>query len=302
MSDDIEARRAALRARFPVWEPVTLSGFLTRSAGKYGDRPFVITDERTASYAEIDAWATRLADGLAALGVRPGDRVGVLMANYLEFVPVKFAIARAGAVAIPFNYLYRQDELGYVLRQSRCARPGHHDRLRRARLPGHAGRDRPRLGRAGRPPELPDLRRVVLLDTDGTPAGTGVLDVAGLAALGDRHPGLADACRPSGRGHPGQPGRHPVHLGHHRAAQGRRGHPRRGAADQLRLGAHPRLRRRPPDPVLAAVLPHVRLRGGAAVGDVRRRRRSSRGRPSRPPTTSPRSSGTGPPRSWPCRP
>src|SRR5256885_11266270 len=49
-----------------------------------------------------------------------GDRVGVLMANYLEFVPVKFAVARAGAVAIPFNYLYRQDELGYVLRQSRC--------------------------------------------------------------------------------------------------------------------------------------------------------------------------------------
>ena len=127
MSNDIEARRAALRARFAVWEPVTLSGFLARSAREYGDRPFVITDERTASYAEIDAWATELADGLAAVGVRPGDRVGVLMANYLEFVPVKVAIARAGAVAIPFNYLYRQDELGYVLRQSRpfsgAARP-----------------------------------------------------------------------------------------------------------------------------------------------------------------------------------
>jgi len=120
VSNDIEARRAALRARFAVWEPVTLSEFLARSAREYGDRPFVITDERTVSYAEIDAWATELADGLAALGVRPGDRVGVLMANYLEFVPVKFAIARAGAVAIPFNYLYRQDELGYVLRQSRC--------------------------------------------------------------------------------------------------------------------------------------------------------------------------------------
>ena len=48
MSDDIEARRAALRARFAVWEPLTLSGFLARSAREYGDRPFVITDERTA--------------------------------------------------------------------------------------------------------------------------------------------------------------------------------------------------------------------------------------------------------------
>ena len=44
---------------------------------------------------------------MAEAGVRPGDRVGVLMANYPEFVPVKFAIAAAGAVAVPFNYLYR---------------------------------------------------------------------------------------------------------------------------------------------------------------------------------------------------
>jgi fatty-acyl-CoA synthase len=196
VSDDIEARRAALRARFPVWEPVTLSGFLARSAGKYGDRPFVITDERTASYAEIDAWATRLADGLAALGVRAGDRVGVLMANYLEFVPVKFAIARAGAVAIPFNYLYRQDELGYVLRQSRCgvlvAMTGFgglgYPAMLDAIAPGWAA------GGSGPAAALPDLRHVVLLDTDGSGGREGVLGVAGLAALGDQHRGLADAC------------------------------------------------------------------------------------------------------------
>jgi fatty-acyl-CoA synthase len=177
-----------------VWEPVTLSGFLTRSAGKYGDRPFVITDERTASYAEIDAWATRLADGLAALGVGPGDRVGVLMANYLEFVPVKFAVARAGAVAIPFNYLYRQDELGYVLRQSRCSvlvtmtSFGGLDYLAMldAIAPGWAAEG------TGPAAGLPDLRRVVLLDTGGD-GRARVLDVAGLAALGARHPGLADA-------------------------------------------------------------------------------------------------------------
>jgi fatty-acyl-CoA synthase len=196
VSDDIEARRAALRARFPVWEPVTLSGFLARSAEEYGDRPFVITDERTASYAEIDAWASRLADGLAALGVRPGDRIGVLMANYLEFVPVKFAVARAGAVAIPFNYLYRQDELGYVLRQSRCRAL--------VAMTGFGGLDYPAVLDAiapgwavegsGPTAELPDLRHVVLLDTDGSGGREGVLDVAGLAALGDQHPGRADAC------------------------------------------------------------------------------------------------------------
>ena len=192
VSDDIQARRAALDARFPVWEPVTLSGFLTRSAQSYRDRPFVITDERTASYAEIDAWASRLADGLAALGVRPGDRVGVVMANYLEFVPVKFAIARAGAVAIPFNYLYRQDELGYVLRQSRCGVL--------VTMTGFGGLDYPAMLDAiapgwaeGPTAELPDLRRVVLLGTGGTAVRDGVLDVAGLAELGAGNPGLADA-------------------------------------------------------------------------------------------------------------
>jgi fatty-acyl-CoA synthase len=191
VNDDIDARRAALLTRFPVWEPVTLGRFLARSAEEYGDRPFVITDERTASYAEIDAWATELADGLAALGVRPRDRVGVLMANYLEFVPVKFAVARAGAVAIPFNYLYRQDELGYVLRQSRC-----HVLIA---MTSFSGLDYPVMldaiapgWPAGPTAQLPDLRRVVLLDTGGG-GRQGVLDVVGLAALGGKHPGAADA-------------------------------------------------------------------------------------------------------------
>jgi fatty-acyl-CoA synthase len=205
VNDDIDARRVALLTRFPVWEPVTLSRFLARSAGEYGDRPFVITDERTVSYAQIDAWATELADGLAALGVRPGDRVGVLMANYLEFVPVKFAVARVGAVAIPFNYLYRQDELGYVLRQSRChvlismTSFGGLDYLAMldAIAPGWP---------AGPTAQLPDLRRVVLLDAGGGRGRGGVPDVAGLAALGRQHPGAAGALLITGAVTPDSPG------------------------------------------------------------------------------------------------
>src|SRR5580692_567996 len=196
---DIDARRAALRAAWPAWQPATLSDFLSSRAALYGDRPFVITDDETISYANADAWCTQLADGLAGLGIGPGDRVGVLMANYLEFVPVKFAIARAGAVAIPFNYLYRQAELGYVLRQSEC------NAL--VTMTSFSGLDylamldaiAPGWG-SGPPSELPDLRRVVVLDTgsevpggSGVPGRAGVVDVAGLAALGAQHPGLADA-------------------------------------------------------------------------------------------------------------
>lgn len=85
MALDIAARRAQLRDR--PWTPRTLHERLDECAAAYGNRPFVITDDRTISYAETAQWSRRLADGLAALGVRPGDRVGMLMANYLEFIP-----------------------------------------------------------------------------------------------------------------------------------------------------------------------------------------------------------------------
>jgi fatty-acyl-CoA synthase len=198
MIDTIEARRAALEARFPVWMPSTLDGFLDRAAAEFPDRPLVITDDRTVTYAETAAWSRRMADGLVALGIHPGDRVGVLMANYLEFVPVKFAIARAGAVAIPFNFLYRRDELAYVLRQSRC------NVL--ITMTGFAGLAYPEMldeiapgWERGATVELPDLRAVVQLSTDGR-LREGVRTVDDLATLGDEHSGTPPCANPDDLG------------------------------------------------------------------------------------------------------
>jgi fatty-acyl-CoA synthase len=183
---DLATRRAALEARHPAWEPTTLDGLLARSAATYGDRPLVITDERTVTYREAADWATRLGDGLIALGIRPGDRVGLLMANYLEFVPLKFAIARAGGVAIPFNFLYKTDELAYVLEQSGC----------RAliTMTGFAGLDYPGMLDAiapgweeGATEQLPQLEYVVQLCTDGR-TRDGVRTVADVEALGSAQP------------------------------------------------------------------------------------------------------------------
>ncbi len=190
MGTDIDRRRAELERRYPVWEPSTLGAFLHRQAERYADRPFVITDDRTLTYAEVDRWATALADGLAALGIRPGDRVGIIMANHLEFAPVKFAVARAGAVAIPFNFLYRTDELAYVLRQSRC-----HALVTMTSFPGLD-----QLGmldeiapgwEAGATEALPDLRCVVVLPTDDRRRAS-VPTLEEVAALGDASPGGAD--------------------------------------------------------------------------------------------------------------
>jgi acyl-CoA synthetase (AMP-forming)/AMP-acid ligase II len=175
---DIDARRELLRRRFAVWQPRTLSDWLDDCAERHGERPMVLTDDRELSYADISAETRCLADGLAALGVRPGDRVAMVMANYPEFVAIKFAIARAGAIAVPLNYLYRSDELHFVLADSGCrvviTMTGFADQDYQAMLDG-----------------IPDPPTVVLLDTDGR-ARPGVLTVKGLAALGERNRGGSD--------------------------------------------------------------------------------------------------------------
>lgn len=181
----IEDRRQALRDRFPVWTPRTLDGWLEECAALYGDRPLVLTDEVTLTYADVARLHQQLADALVALGVKPGDRVGMLMANYPEFVPFKFAISRAGAVGIPFNYLYRREELSYVLAQSECSVL--------LTMTGFAGLDY--LGMLDeivpgweQSPDHATLRKVIVLSTDGRDRA-GAMTYADLLDLGAAHQG-----------------------------------------------------------------------------------------------------------------
>ncbi len=178
---DIASRRVTLGQRFPTWEPRPLGVWLDTCAEQYGDRPLVLADDRTLTYAEVATWANELADGLVALGVAPGEHVGIVMANYPEFVPLKFAIAKAGAVAVPMNFLYKADELAYVLGQSECRVV--------VTMTGFAGLDH--LGMIETmAPSLPLLRNVIQLDTDGRSA-CGGLTLDGLRDLGVHHPGGA---------------------------------------------------------------------------------------------------------------
>lgn len=190
MVNSIAQRREALERQFPQWTPRSLGDWLDRQADSYGDRPLVITDEQTTTYSEVVAWSRQLADGLVALGIQPGDRVGIVMANYTEFVPVKFAVAYAGAVAIPLNFLYKAEELAYVLEQSRCAAL--------ITMTGHAGLDYPKMLDVIAPgwdtPEgqttLPLMRHVVQVSVDGR-SRDGVLTLGELEELGQINPGAS---------------------------------------------------------------------------------------------------------------
>ncbi|GAB2972230.1 class I adenylate-forming enzyme family protein [Nocardioides montaniterrae] len=176
----IAARRAALEQRFATWLPRTLDSWLDVCAEQYADRELVVTDDRTLTYAEVAEESRVLADGLATLGVGPGDRVGLLMANHAEFVTLKLAIARTGATAIPFNFLYRAEELRYVLEQSGCSVL--------VTMAGFAGLDHAAMVAEVSPPTL---RHVVVTPHGGPSDATLTLD--GLMDLGRANSGAAVA-------------------------------------------------------------------------------------------------------------
>ena len=96
-------------------ETTTLGDLLVRAAALWPDNDaFVFPDDRR-TYAQLLERAQHAARGLYALGVGPGDHVGILMANCLDYVEVMFGTALLGGVGIPMNSRYRERELAYVV-------------------------------------------------------------------------------------------------------------------------------------------------------------------------------------------
>lgn len=111
-------RRTALEQRFPIWTPMTLHGLLDKAVVDFPARPLILSDHGVLSYADAADQSKRLAAGLAGLGIGPGDKVALVLANYPEFVVLKHAISRLGAIAVPVNILLKAEELRYVLSKS----------------------------------------------------------------------------------------------------------------------------------------------------------------------------------------
>jgi len=101
----------------------TIGPFLSRIAREYGGNEALVVPHQDVrwTYAEFDARVSRLAAGLLALGLQPGDRIGIWSQNCAEWVLVQFATARAGLVMVNINPAYRRSELEYVLDKVGCA-------------------------------------------------------------------------------------------------------------------------------------------------------------------------------------
>ncbi len=85
-----------------------------------GDHPALLFEGRWHSSTELFERARRLAGGLIGLGISPGDRVVVTMANCPEVGIVYNALWRAGAVVTPAMFLLPREELAHVIGNSQA--------------------------------------------------------------------------------------------------------------------------------------------------------------------------------------
>src|ERR1700682_5887332 len=151
----------------------TIGAYIDRVALAHPEREAVVSVHQDVrlTYGELRAATDEFARGLAALGVRHGDRVGIWSTNTVEWVIAQFATPKIGAILVNVNPAYRSSEASYALRQS-----GISVLLSQARhkTSEYAGILREIRG------ALPDLRRIVYIGAEDGDLAQGDLRWGGV--------------------------------------------------------------------------------------------------------------------------
>lgn len=161
-----------------VDRPTTLPGFLAWCAERWGAREAIVGGSNRWSYETLARESARVAAGLRALGVGPGDRVGILVPNRVEFFAAVFGATALGASAVCLNTMATERELGFALDHARVQWLVHVPRFLKhdyeARLAGF-GADRPPAERTA----ARDLRaRIAIGEATGAAVGWETLGPA----------------------------------------------------------------------------------------------------------------------------
>ena len=96
---------------------LTIGQYFKNVVDNYGDNPAIIVKHQDVSWTYQQYWyeVERVACGLLANGVEPGDRVGIWSPNNIEWSIVQMATARIGAIMVCLNPAYRPDELAFAI-------------------------------------------------------------------------------------------------------------------------------------------------------------------------------------------
>jgi fatty-acyl-CoA synthase len=168
----------------------TIGRAFDKTVERYPDQQALVVRHQNIrwTYREYQHEVDRLACGLLALGIEPGDRVGIWAPNCYEWALTQFATAKIGAVMVCINPAYRLYELEYALNNVQCKavitaekfKSSNYLEQLRALAPGIEDCQPGEL----RSEKLPFLRTIVTMGED-TPAGmfgfATVCDMGGVA-------------------------------------------------------------------------------------------------------------------------
>ena len=120
MGTDLESQAWDGRApgNLPHWRRLATDRFLQLAAARQPAKEAVRCDGRSVTYEEFDAMANRAANGLLAMGARPGDVIGVVADNDPEVFALLYGIARAGLTLLPMNPKYTAAEIQYQVEEA----------------------------------------------------------------------------------------------------------------------------------------------------------------------------------------
>ncbi len=116
---DLVGRRSATSADFPAHQ--TLHGLFEEQVALAPGHTAITANGASVSYADLDAEANRLARGLRDDGVRPDDRVAVLMERGPRMLVAILAVLKAGAAYVPVNPGYPPARIQFLLEDSGAA-------------------------------------------------------------------------------------------------------------------------------------------------------------------------------------
>jgi len=170
----------------------TVGALLDRIAQTWPDRPALVVRQQQVrwTYREFHAEVERVAAGLLAMGLEPGDRVGIWAPNRAEWVVAQFAAPKAGLILVNINPAYRSHELAYSLNKVGCRALILARAFKASRYLDILGGLVPELQSSVpgglRAAALPDLRHVILLGDEAAPGTVRWQDIEADAASRDR--------------------------------------------------------------------------------------------------------------------
>lgn len=117
----ISDARSVLNELYPSWDPQTIWERFVSCAQRYAAHEFIVMEDgRRYTYGESLSMANRIANGLWAIGVRPGDHVALRLSSGPKAIFIALALARLMAVRVSINPMLGSYELKFVLDRSRA--------------------------------------------------------------------------------------------------------------------------------------------------------------------------------------